>query len=113
MAKCGLKMTAEEVEHIWKGFDMVNVPFSNLVRRFIIPEEFSKLRKIKDEIKQENEIKTQILNENSIKLFNSSRKESCTKRTSAKDKVRSHNSFITSEGANYLIKKAKIAVIHF
>ncbi len=40
MAKCGLKMTWEEVEHIWKGFDMESVPFSNIVRRFIIPEEF-------------------------------------------------------------------------
>lgn len=54
MAKCGLKMTYEEVEHVWKGFEMESVPFSNLVRRFIIPEEFSKIRKIKDEIKQGN-----------------------------------------------------------
>ena len=44
-------MSSADVEFIWKDFDSDHVPFSNLVRRFIMADEFDKIRKIKDEIK--------------------------------------------------------------
>ena len=44
-------MSPADVEYIWKDFDSDLVPFSNLVRRFIMADEFDKIRKIKEEIK--------------------------------------------------------------
>ncbi len=45
-------MNDDEADFIWKDYDVEQIPFSNLVRRFIMTDEFNKLRKIKQEIKQ-------------------------------------------------------------
>lgn len=35
---------------LWQSFPNEQIPFSNLVRRFVIPDQFSRLRKIKEKI---------------------------------------------------------------
>lgn len=49
MSRVGLKLSEEDVACVWKGFSGVEqVPFSNIVRRFVIPEEFSRMRRVNE-----------------------------------------------------------------
>jgi len=45
------KLSDSEVDELWKDFEAEVIPFSNLVRRFFKPDEFSRLRSIKFKIK--------------------------------------------------------------
>ena len=51
MGRVGLQLSEEDVDSVWRGFgDVDEVPFSNIVRRFVMPEEFSRLRKVSDKV---------------------------------------------------------------
>lgn len=53
MSRVGLKLSEEDVACVWRGFSGVEqVPFSNIVRRFVIPEEFSRMRKFNDRVEK-------------------------------------------------------------
>ncbi len=61
MGRVGLNLTSDELNFVWKDYDEnEKVPFSNLCRRFIIPEEFDRLRKIKEEIDRENKLNEEL-----------------------------------------------------
>ena len=120
-------MSPADVEYIWKDFDSDLVPFSNLVRRFIMADEFDKIRKIKEEIRLGSRFFCQIWTfllltayttsytidkEINNELTNRSYLKPVTKRrasiTSVHEKFKPIDEM--SIDSNYLIKKAKISV---
>lgn len=46
LEKCQLHLSPSDIELIWKDFEAENVPFSNVVRRFLKPDEFDQLREV-------------------------------------------------------------------
>lgn len=55
--RCGLKIIETDIEILWQSFPNEPIPFSNLVHHFIIPDQFSTLKKIKEKIEEEKEIR--------------------------------------------------------
>lgn len=48
--RCGLDLNKAEIDLLWKDFHADSVKFSNFVRRFFLPREFSQIRRTRDKI---------------------------------------------------------------
>ncbi len=49
-SRFGLEINKMEVDLLWKDFHSESIRFSNFVRRFFLPREFSQIRRVKDKI---------------------------------------------------------------
>jgi hypothetical protein len=45
-----MDLSKAEIDVLWKDFRSESVKFSNFVRRFFLPREFSQIRRIRDKI---------------------------------------------------------------
>ena len=45
-----MDLSKAEIDLLWKDFRSESVKFSNFVRRFFLPREFSQIRRIRDKI---------------------------------------------------------------
>lgn len=111
MLRVGLKLTAEDLDHVWKDFEVTErVPFSNLCRRFIIPDEFSRLRKVKEEIKRENMLNDELKKSQPKARQLPSLETGLRLKSSGSNSNLSSLNNMESEESLYLIKKARTAV---
>jgi len=111
MLRVGLKLTAEDLDHVWKDFEVTErVPFSNLCRRFIIPDEFSRLRKVKEEIKREKMLNDELKKSQPKARQLPSLETGLRLKSSGSNSNLSSLNNMESEESLYLIKKARTAV---